>query len=254
MLASKIEKQLKNLGLNSYEVKLWAALLSHGVSTAGELSDIANVPRSRSYDVLESLKSKGFVSVKIGKPLKYEAINPQKVVETVKQKIQLDANNEIKELINLKNSGLVNELVLLHGQGADLTGSTEMTGCLQGKSNIYNHLEEMIRNASKSVLISATQNEFVEMNSRLRNVFEKLKSKGVKVKMLTQVNDVTKKYVNELKNLAEIKHTNNKSRFCIVDGKEMVFMVLDETQIHPSYDVAIWVNSPLAKDFERKYF
>ena len=47
--------------LNLYEVKIWTALLSRGVSTAGELSDIANVPRSRSYDVLESLEKKGFI-------------------------------------------------------------------------------------------------------------------------------------------------------------------------------------------------
>jgi len=42
--------KLKDFGLNSYEAKLWVALLSRGVSTAGELSDIANVPRSRTYD------------------------------------------------------------------------------------------------------------------------------------------------------------------------------------------------------------
>ena len=53
--------KLKDFGLNSYESKLWIALLSRGVSTAGELSDIANVPRSRSYDVLESLEKKGYV-------------------------------------------------------------------------------------------------------------------------------------------------------------------------------------------------
>ena len=47
--------KLKDFGLNTYESKLWTALLSRGVSTAGELSDIANVPRSRSYDVLENL-------------------------------------------------------------------------------------------------------------------------------------------------------------------------------------------------------
>jgi len=57
-----------------------------------------------------------------------------------------------------------------------------------------------------------------------------------------------------LKNFVEIRHSNDKSRFYIVDGKEMVFMVMDETQVHPSYDVAVWVNSPLAKEFEKKYF
>ncbi|HIJ10966.1 TPA: TrmB family transcriptional regulator, partial [Candidatus Woesearchaeota archaeon] len=48
----------RHFDLNLYEVKLWTALLSRGVSTAGELSDIADVPRSRSYDVLESLEKK----------------------------------------------------------------------------------------------------------------------------------------------------------------------------------------------------
>ena len=49
--------KLKAFGLNSYEAKIWTALLSRGVSNAGELSDISNVPRSRSYDVLENLGS-----------------------------------------------------------------------------------------------------------------------------------------------------------------------------------------------------
>ena len=52
---------LKSIGLNLYERKIFVALLARGVATAGELSQIANVPRSRSYDILESLADKGFV-------------------------------------------------------------------------------------------------------------------------------------------------------------------------------------------------
>ncbi|MEK6852558.1 MAG: helix-turn-helix domain-containing protein [Nanoarchaeota archaeon] len=45
--------QLRRIfALNLYEVRVWTALLSRGVSTAGELSDIGNVPRSRTYDIL----------------------------------------------------------------------------------------------------------------------------------------------------------------------------------------------------------
>ena len=62
--------KLKDFGLNSYESKLWVALLSRGVSTAGELADISSVPRSRAYDVLESLEKKGFIVMKVGKPIK----------------------------------------------------------------------------------------------------------------------------------------------------------------------------------------
>ena len=81
--------KLKDFGLNIYESKLWTALLSRGVSTAGELSDIANIPRSRSYDVLESLERKGFIILKLGKPIKYLAVSPEEVLVRVKKKIQM---------------------------------------------------------------------------------------------------------------------------------------------------------------------
>ena len=58
-----LNKLRQFFGLNLYEVRIWTALLSRGVSTAGELSDIGNVPRSRAYDILESLEKKGFVVV-----------------------------------------------------------------------------------------------------------------------------------------------------------------------------------------------
>ncbi|MDD5651443.1 MAG: hypothetical protein PHF86_13685, partial [Candidatus Nanoarchaeia archaeon] len=34
------------------------------------------------------------------------------------------------------------------------------------------------------------------------------------------------------------------SRFAIVDGKELMFMALNDEEVHPSYDVGIWVNTP----------
>ena len=82
-----LSKLRRYFSLNLYEVKIWTALLSRGVSTAGELSDIANVPRSRSYDVLESLEKKGFVVMKLGKPIKYLAVPPKEVLERVKKNV-----------------------------------------------------------------------------------------------------------------------------------------------------------------------
>src|SRR6056300_297540 len=96
--------------LNLYEVKIWTALLSRGVSSAGELSDISNVPRSRSYDVLESLEKKGFIIMKIGKPIKYIAVPPNEVLERVKGKIKEDADTQAKSLENLRESEVLGEL------------------------------------------------------------------------------------------------------------------------------------------------
>ena len=63
MISQQTLDALKGIGLNLYERKLYASLLARGTSTAGELSEMATVPRSRSYDVLESLADKGFVVV-----------------------------------------------------------------------------------------------------------------------------------------------------------------------------------------------
>ena len=105
-----LSKLRRYFSLNLYEVKIWTALLSRGVSTAGELSDIANVPRSRSYDVLESLEKKGFVVMKLGKPIKYIAVPPNEVVERVKKRIKKQAEEDQTILDEIKESKILEEL------------------------------------------------------------------------------------------------------------------------------------------------
>ena len=147
------ENKFKILGLNSYEVKIWTALLSRGVSTAGELSDIANVPRSRSYDVLWSLEKKGFVIMKLGKPIKYIAVPPKRVVEGAKKNVQDYAKEEIKKLSDLKNIEIVDELSTLHTQCVWLVEPADLSSSLRGRHNLYNHIEYTLGNAGKSILI-----------------------------------------------------------------------------------------------------
>src|SRR3990172_7978367 len=109
-----LSKLRRYFSLNLYEVKIWTALLSRGVATAGELSDIANVPRSRSYDVLESLEKKGFIIMKVGKPIKYVAVPPSEVVERVKKKVERETKEQITNLEKIKKSELLSELETLH--------------------------------------------------------------------------------------------------------------------------------------------
>ena len=86
------------------EAKVWTALLSRGVSTAGELAEISDVPRSRTYDVLESLEKKGFISLKTGKPIKYLAVEPREVVDRVKKFVHIEAVEHAKRLDSTKET------------------------------------------------------------------------------------------------------------------------------------------------------
>src|SRR4030065_2781041 len=112
-----LSKLRRFFDLNLYEVRIWTALLSRGVSTAGELSDIGNVPRSRTYDVLESLEKRGFVIMKIGKPIKYIAVKPDEVMKRVKKSLTEQANSQIKVLEKVENDELYNDLNLLFKNG-----------------------------------------------------------------------------------------------------------------------------------------
>ena len=237
--------KLKDFGLNTYEAKLWSALLSRGVSTAGELSDIANVQRSRSYDVLESLERKGFIVMKLGKPIKYIAVPPTEVVERVKKKIKKDADKEIKVLEDIKESKILNELNNLHKQGIDLVEPSEISGALKGRDNLYHHLNLMIKNAEKSVVIVTSEKGFDRKVLLLKKTFEKLKTRNVKIRIAAPIKKGNKS-AKEISKLAEIKSLKNlNARFCIVDDKEIMFMLIDDEQVHPAYDTGIWVNTEL---------
>ena len=240
-----LSKLRRYFSLNLYEVKIWTALLSRGVSTAGELSDIANVPRSRSYDVLESLEKKGFVVMKLGKPIKYIAVSPTEVVERVKKNMRIKADEKIQRLENLKETDVLGELNSLHSQGIELVEPTDLSGSLKGRHNLYNHLELTLKNAEKNVILMTTTQGLIRKAEGLKPVLEKLKKKGVNIKIAAPITKECKNAVKELAGLAEIRNTTDmKARFCVIDGKEIVFMVLDDKEVHPTYDIGIWVNSP----------
>ena len=240
-----LSKLRRYFDLNLYEVKLWAALLSRGVSTAGELSDIADVPRSRSYDVLESLEKKGFVVMKLGKPIKYIAIPPAEVVDRVRKNMHLNAQEKVKRLESVKGSPLMSELETLHTQGISLVDPTDMSGCLRGRHNLYNHLDLLIKDAKSSVNIMTTEKGFLRKIEGLKATLEKVQKRGVKVRIAAPLGKEGKELINSLKGIAEVKHNDKvKSRFVTVDSKDTVFMMLDDKDVHPSYDLGVWVKTP----------
>jgi len=237
-------KLRRYFSLNLYEVKIWTALLSRGVSTAGELSDIANVPRSRSYDILESLEKKGFVIMKLGKPIKYVAVPPEEVVERVKKNVKIASDTKIGLLENLKNTEILHELNSLHSQGIELIEPTDLAGALKGRHNLYNHIELTIKNAEETVTLMTTTQGFIRKIEGFKHAFEQIKKRGVKIRIATNITKECKDALKSIEGIAEVRHTTSKARFTVVDGKELIFMVLNDSDVHPTYDIGLWVNTP----------
>ncbi len=235
--------KLTEFGLNSYESKLWIALLSRGVSTAGELADISAVPRSRSYDVLESLEKKGFIKMKTSKPIKYIAVSPTEVLYRVKQKLTVKTNESVELLESAKNSKLLDELNVLFSQGVDALDPTELSGSIRGQENIYHHLNMLIKNAQKSIIFVTTNTAFLKEMEAFKTDLAGAKKRGVEVSIAVPHNKQIKEMSKSLK-FGPIQDTRLLSRFAIIDNKEVMFMLLDDSKVHTSYDLGIWINSP----------
>lgn len=234
----------KIFDLNLYEVRVWTALLSRGVSTAGELSNISNVPRSRTYDILETLEKKGFIVMKLGKPIKFVALKPEEVVERVKKNLQISATEKSKRLDQLKGEEILDELNSLFTQGVKFVEPSDLSGSVKGRQNVYNHLDMMIREAEKTITIVTTAPGLNRKFEALLPSLEKAKKRGVKIRIASQIDDNNRDIAKEIANVAELRiMPKMRARFAIVDSEQLLFMVLDDEKVHPNYDVAIWLST-----------
>ncbi len=226
----------KIFDLNLYEAKVWVSLLSKGVATAGELSEIAQIPRSRAYDILESLERKGFVVMKLGKPVQYIAIPPEEVLERFKVRIKEEAKEKINTVEKLRNSDLLSKLRNLYKESLKYQKFDEIAGAVRGRVNVLTSLESVIKEAKSSVEIMLN-NDPKEV-SNFASLLKKVKGKGVKVKVI--VPEAKEIDVKELKEVADVKLVSRvpTGRFVIVDGKK-VFMLMNEGGI----ESGVWIQS-----------
>jgi sugar-specific transcriptional regulator TrmB len=240
-----IEEIRKMFDLNLYEAKIWLALLSKGSATAGELSEISNVPRSRTYDILEGLEKKGFVISKLSKPIKYIAIAPSEVIERIKKKLIKEAEEKARKIEALRDSEFIKELEAIYKHNISQINPTEKIGSIKGRFNLYNHIDFMIRSAEKEIIIMTTSKGFIRKIEVLKESMEKAAKRGVTIRIAAPITEETEEYLDEIKDIAEVRHIDIiKARFVIVDGQEVMLMIVNDEEVLPNYDTGIWMNSP----------
>ena len=240
-----LAKLRQAFSLNIYEVKIWTALLSRGVSTAGELSDISNVPRSRSYDVLETLEKKGFVLMKLGKPIKYLAVKPEEIVRRVKKNIKENSDEKLERLEEVRGTKLFDELKLLYENGIKMVDASDLSGAIKGRENINDNVSSLLSEAQKEVLMITTADGLARKANAFRKNAKNLSQKKINVRIVAPITKENADVVKELSKFAEIRNTQRiNSRFLIVDNKKVLFMLMGDKEVHSDFDTAVWVETP----------
>lgn len=254
MLAtSKTIDAIKAIGLNKYQRNLWIALLSRGASTAGELSDISNVPRSRCYDVLQSLADWGFIVVQPGKPMKYVAIPPAEAFERAKKKVHDQAREVTEKIERIKRSEVLKELEKIHRDSLRVIQPEDMSGSIKGRYAMMQQVDTMLKNAKKSVKLVTTTTGLQELAENHMNALKKASEAGVVIKIAAPINRETGEVAKQLAKYAQIRNIDDVEkiekllgRFVCIDGQEFLLGLTDDSKTHPTQDIAFWSQSPHA--------
>ena len=153
-MADIVEK-LKEIGFNTYEAKVYIALLKKYPATGYEVSKLANIPQSRTYDTLKILEEKNIVIATNTKPVTYTPIRPKLLTQKVQKKINSTINYLDKHLPNVKED--YNEPILT----------------VTGKQNIQGKIIEVIQSAKKEIYMEIWSQDYKIFEQELLNAYNR---------------------------------------------------------------------------------
>ncbi len=240
-----IKKVKYHFNLNIYESKVWLALISRNVASVGEIAEMSGVPRSRVYDVLESLEKSGFAIAKLGKPVKYIAVKPLVVLDRLKSNMLREAEQRAKNLSNVRGSKEFQEIEKLYDTGITPIDPSDLTSAIKGRFNIYNHVKDLVGQAKKEVVIVSSPAELKRKAHFLKPIFDKLKEDKVRIFVGSSVGE-KEEDIETAMSLPRIlgvpvKKIKANGRFCIIDGEKTLVTITPENE---EGDLAILLNSP----------
>ena len=242
IVRQELINQIKDhFALNIYETKVWLALLGRGLASAGEIAEISGVPRSRTYDVLESLEKMGFAIMKLGKPVKYIAVKPNIIIEKLKSNTMNDANERIKSISKLKDTNEYKELEQLYNVGIKPIKQEDISGSIKGKLTIYNHIKELLENAKRDVIICTSVSEIQNKSRFFSLVFDRLKKANIKMRIALSGDERELKKINA-KFKIKAKFIQVDTRFFIADNEQVLFIISKNGL--PEEEIAVWLNTP----------
>ncbi|PGF17451.1 TrmB family transcriptional regulator [Natrinema sp. CBA1119] len=93
----------EQLGLTSYEAKVFIALHRLGAGTARDVAEITDVPRSQVYSVAESLENRGLLEVQQSNPIRYRPVSVDEARDTLRTQFEREQDRAFEYVETVKN-------------------------------------------------------------------------------------------------------------------------------------------------------
>ena len=237
-VSEKTLEILRQMGLNAYETDAYIALLEGGQMTAMEISREAKVPYSKTYEVLNSLKQKGWIKSTETRPFKYYPVPPLEATASAKRRLEDEYQNwekrlseELQPLYEKRELVERPDILILHGQQAVLA-----------------KLEEVLKKANREIMIAApafTRPLIALVESPLNSV-----KKSVAVNLMVAGEIADWLFLKKVSGISELKFRDHMfGGGVIADGKEAMLFLGEEKPT-----LVIWSNHVGLVGFAREYF
>jgi sugar-specific transcriptional regulator TrmB len=226
------------MGLNAYEIDAYTVLLEGGLMTAMEISRKASVPYSKIYEVLNSLKEKGWIKSSESRPFKYYPVPPVEAVAFTKLRLE--------DKYQSWESAVAEELQPLY-EKRELVERPDML-ILRGQQAVLAKLEEVLKKATKEIMIAAPEfarTIIASAESLLSGV-----KKTVSIKLMVAGKTEDWLFLKKSASVSELRIRDHMfGGGVIADGKEaMLFLGEDKPSL------VIWSNHVGLVGFAREYF
>lgn len=233
MLKGNLLDILNKLGLTEYESKTLDTLFRLKEAKAPVISQNAQVPKTRVYDVLDSLIEKKLIVEIQGRPKKYRLIEPKKTLKQV-------AENKRKEIEKLEEE--IEQIAEEHLLGKEKEVEEEKVMKVKNYDDFIKILSQELLEAKEHV------NGFSDLNkghSSIRDALKQLGDSNVSVRILhSSESDETRKYSEHS---IDSKHLEHAMNAFVVDGKKLILALNDLKQEKPEYYFTIWHHPNLVK-------
>jgi sugar-specific transcriptional regulator TrmB len=226
------------MGLTTYEIDAYLALLESGQMTAMEISKKGKVPYSKVYEVLNSLKDKGWIKCMESRPNRYYPLPPIQALTSTKNRFEDKCKNweqavasELQPLYEKRELVERPDILILHGQ-----------------SWVAAKLKETLEKATKEIMIAVPK--FAKNMLVSSFPIETFQKTNLNIKLMVAGKVEDWKGLKNLEGIAELRIRDKMfGGGIIVDGKEaMLFLGEDKPSL------VIWSNHVGLVQFARDYF
>ena len=132
---------LQQLGLQEYEARCFVGLTRLSTGTAKKLSEITEVPRTRVYDAIRVLKTKGLVEIHHSSPQQFRAVPLEEAMETLRDQYESRVKRVRTALEDIENVESEDE------------SPVQEVWSISGAEAIQNRLVEVIGDADEEILL-----------------------------------------------------------------------------------------------------